>query len=94
MLSTGATDWADGARCKGFTHLFFPPASERPQARARREAKAAAMCVECPASQHCRAYARLHHEYGYWGAESEEQRHGAGYTLAAPIGVRNRTLTA
>jgi hypothetical protein len=30
------------------------------------------------------------HEYGYWGGESEEDRHLAGFTVSAPIGVRAR----
>jgi WhiB family redox-sensing transcriptional regulator len=32
----------------------------------------------------------VHREYGYWGGESEEERHLAGYTLTAPIGIRAR----
>jgi WhiB family redox-sensing transcriptional regulator len=35
----------------------------------------------------------MHHEYGLWGDESEEERHLAGYTVAAPIGVRTRPAT-
>ncbi|MEY2765612.1 MAG: hypothetical protein RL552_517, partial [Actinomycetota bacterium] len=27
-------------------------------------------------------------EYGFWGGESEEQRHSAGYRLIAPVGIR------
>ena len=38
----------------------------------------------------CREYARQHREYGLWGGESEEERHLAGFTLAAPIGLRAR----
>ncbi|MEZ5222758.1 MAG: hypothetical protein R2743_14780 [Ilumatobacteraceae bacterium] len=38
----------------------------------------------------CRDFARAHHEYGFWGGESEEDRHLAGFTVAAPIGVRSR----
>ena len=30
------------------------------------------------------------HEYGFWGGESEDERHAAGYRLIAPIGVRAR----
>ena len=86
--------WAGSARCKGHTSLFFPPAAERPQARARREAKAKKLCSECPVEDFCRSFARANHEYGFWGAESEEERHLAGYTLAAPIGIRARSLTA
>ena len=37
----------------------------------------------------CRDYARVNHEYGLWGAESEEERHLAGFTIAAPVGLRS-----
>ena len=82
--------WTRDAACKGHTHLFFPPRAERPQARARREARARTLCLSCRVMVPCREFARRHHEYGYWGAESEEERHGAGFTVAAPIGVRVR----
>ena len=39
------TPWQEHAACKGRTRLFFPPKAERPQARARREAKAHKLCV-------------------------------------------------
>ena len=83
-------DWTEHAVCKGTTHLFFPPRAERPQARVRREARARLLCQGCPVLDPCRAYARVHREYGMWGAESEEERHNAGFTIAAPIGVRAR----
>ncbi len=38
----------------------------------------------------CRDTARALREYGFWGAESEEERHRAGYTLSVPLGVRER----
>jgi WhiB family redox-sensing transcriptional regulator len=38
----------------------------------------------------CRTFARSNREYGYWGGESEEDRHLAGFTVSAPIGVRAR----
>ena len=82
--------WMDHGRCRGKIHLFFPPPAERPQARARREAKAARICAECPVLLECRMYARLHREHGYWGGESEDERAAAGYRLAAPIGGRTR----
>jgi WhiB family redox-sensing transcriptional regulator len=85
-----APRWMARAACKGRTHLFFAPQAERPQARARRETKARLMCLECPVSDECRAFARRHREYGFWGGESEEERHLAGFTVAAPIGVRAR----
>jgi len=37
----------------------------------------------------CREFARVNHEYGYWGGESEEERHLAGFTIAAPVGLRS-----
>lgn len=83
-------DWRDDANCKGNTFLFFAPKAERPQARARREAKADRYCRECPVQNPCREFAREHHEYGFWAGESEEERHLLGYTVAAPIGVRTR----
>ena len=82
--------WQDLAVCKGRTKLFFPPKAERPQARERREAKANKLCAVCPVSHHCREFARSHREYGYWAGESEEDRHLAGFTVSAPIGVRAR----
>jgi WhiB family redox-sensing transcriptional regulator len=78
------------AACKGHTNLFFPPKAERPQARARREARARRLCMACPVLDTCRSFAREHHEYGFWAGESEEDRHLAGYTVSAPIGVRAR----
>jgi WhiB family redox-sensing transcriptional regulator len=83
-------EWAELAMCKGKTHLFFPPKAERPQARARREARAKTLCDSCPVQAPCRDFARRNHEYGYWGGESEEDRHLAGFTVAAPIGIRAR----
>lgn len=87
-----ATDdvWMSSAECKGMTHLFFPAAAERPQARERREAAAEAVCAACRVRETCREFARTHHEYGFWGGESEDQRHQAGFRLIAPIGVRAR----
>ena len=83
-------DWRRHANCSGQTHLFFPPRAERPQARARREAKATRLCTECPVQEPCRQHARENHEYGFWAGESEEDRHLAGFTVAAPIGIRAR----
>lgn len=85
-----AETWQDLAMCRGRTALFFPPKAERPEARARRETKANRLCEACPVLSDCRSFARSHHEYGYWGGESEEDRHMAGFTVSAPIGVRAR----
>jgi WhiB family transcriptional regulator, redox-sensing transcriptional regulator len=85
-----AGDWMRSAACKGLSHLFFPAPAERPQARERREATARMVCDSCPVHMPCRQFARSHHEYGFWGGESEDERHAAGYRLIAPIGVRAR----
>ena len=85
-------DWTQFANCKGKTKLFFAPKAERPQARERREAKAKSLCNNCTVQKTCKEFARNNHEYGLWGGENEEERHLAGYTIAAPIGVRSRAL--
>lgn len=82
--------WREHAACNGRLELFFARKAERPEARARREAKAQRLCDECAVRAACRSFARVHREYGFWGGESEEERHMAGYTLTAPIGVRTR----
>ena len=89
-FSSDPPRWTVEAGCKGRTSLFFPPLAERPQARERREAQARVICETCPVLIECRDTARLNHEYGFWGGESEEERHLAGYTVAAPIGIRAR----
>lgn len=91
---TGDTSWMDLGVCRGRTNLFFPPPAERPQARERREAKARKLCEACPVIDECRTFARANHEYGFWAGESEEERHLAGYTVSAPIGVRARAMRA
>jgi WhiB family redox-sensing transcriptional regulator len=89
-LLTGAADWKQDAMCKGRTSLFFAPKAERPEARQRREEKANRLCVRCPVQVQCKEFARQHREYGFWGGENEEDRHLAGFTVSAPIGIRAR----
>lgn len=85
----GDQTWVSLAVCKDRTDLFFPPYAERPQARVRREDKAKALCQSCPVRDVCLWWGRLHHEYGIWGGENEEDRVTAGYSLMAPIGTRH-----
>ena len=82
--------WRKDACCKGQLKLFFPPKAERPEARARREAKANRLCEQCSVFDQCRSWARQNREYGYWAGESEEDRHLLGFQVSAPIGVRAR----
>ncbi|MFM7262598.1 MAG: WhiB family transcriptional regulator [Acidimicrobiales bacterium] len=85
--------WTAEAQCGGMSEIFFPPAAERPQARERREAQAREVCGACAVVVDCRDFARRHREYGFWGGESEEERHAAGFRLIAPIGVRTRNIS-
>jgi WhiB family redox-sensing transcriptional regulator len=85
-----AADWKTQAACRGQVELFFARKAERPQARARREAKAKRLCDVCPVSTECRTTARSNREYGYWASESEEDRHLLGFRVSAPIGMRAR----
>ena len=84
------SSWSGSAACKGLSSIFFPPPAERPQARERREAQARLVCLSCEVLDDCRDYARRNREYGFWGGESEEERHEAGFRLIAPIGIRAR----
>lgn len=83
-------DWHEFAACKGHVQLFFAKKAERPEARARREAKARKLCDACPVSEQCRSWARDNREYGYWGGENEEDRYLLGYRVTAAIGSRTR----
>ncbi len=87
------TAWSEDAECRGLSIIFFPPAAERPQARERREAQAREVCQSCAVMTKCREFARSNREYGFWGGESEEERHAAGFRLIAPIGVRSRNIS-
>lgn len=83
-----ARPWSRRAACLGKTALFFEPPSERADARLLRELKASMICAVCPVMMPCRAWAREHGEYGYWGGESEEARAAAGYRTRMPRAVR------
>jgi WhiB family redox-sensing transcriptional regulator len=69
-------DWQLHAACRGMSSsFFFHPEGERGPARARREAKAKAICSRCPALLECRRHAlRVHEPYGIWGGLSESER--------------------
>lgn len=83
---TGPLPWTAEAACQGQTNVFFAPPGERPETRARRESRARAICEQCPVMVQCRAWAREHREYGFWGGESEEDRAAAGYRVEMPVG--------
>lgn len=68
--------WQDDAACRGDpSGLFFPVEPERRGARARREARAKAVCRGCPVLELCREHAlRVDEPWGIWGALTEEER--------------------
>lgn len=81
--------WNVHAKCKGRTQLFFAPAGERPEARARRESLARRYCAVCPVQAICQDTARRNHEAGLWGGENEEERAEAGF---APRAITRRAV--
>ena len=55
--------------------IFFHPEGERGPSRHRREARAKAICEQCPVLRECREHALAVHEpYGVWGGMTEEER--------------------
>ncbi|OLT20565.1 hypothetical protein BJF81_04655 [Ornithinimicrobium sp. CNJ-824] len=55
--------------------IFFHPEGERGPSRRRREARAKAICAQCPVLRECREHALAVHEpYGVWGGMTEEER--------------------
>lgn len=69
-------DWQLEGACRGMdSGSFFHPDGERGPARARREARAKAICHTCPVLEMCREHALTVHEpYGIWGGLSESER--------------------
>jgi WhiB family transcriptional regulator, redox-sensing transcriptional regulator len=75
--------WVEVAACRGEHQIFLAPAGERPETRLARESRARVICERCPVVQTCRQWARREREYGFWGAESEEERAAAGFPPVA-----------
>jgi len=85
----GREPWMVQAACAGRTPLFFGIAGERPERRARREARARKVCAGCAVLVPCREMARRNGENGFWGGESEEERAAAGF---APVSISRRSV--
>ena len=65
--------------------IFFHPEGERGPSRRRREARAKAICEQCPVLRECREHALAVHEpYGVWGGMTEEERDEVHRRLARP----------
>ena len=68
--------WQDAAACRGENSAwFFAKDTEQRRARLRREARAKAVCWQCPVMQLCRDHAlRVDEPAGIWGALTEDER--------------------
>lgn len=69
--------WQQRALCRGADpNLFFAPNHpEKPEERQAREAKAKAICAQCPVRRECLEYALDTREpHGIWGGTNETER--------------------
>lgn len=69
--------WQMGALCRGpDSALFFPPSHfERKDEKEIREARAKAICRNCPVTRECLDYAlRIREPHGIWGGQNEIER--------------------
>lgn len=69
--------WQEVAACRGpASALFFAPVvSERREDRDVREARAKAICSECPVTTPCLDFAMQSREqHGIWGGKNEAER--------------------
>ena len=70
-------EWQIRAACRGpQAVVFFPPSlGERRDEKSFREARAKAICAECPVVEECLAYAlAIREQHGIWGGLSEIER--------------------
>jgi len=77
-------DWQLHGACRGMdVEIFYHPAGERRQVKARRISRAKTICQACPVIDRCAQWALDTLEpYGIWGGLSEDER-------AAILGVPN-----
>jgi WhiB family redox-sensing transcriptional regulator len=85
LASIFSNEWMTRAACRGRPDLFFGPHGERPQTRARREARARLVCTSCPVLRECRTHAHTMPEYGVWAGESEDDRAALGFDVPASL---------
>ena len=81
--------WQEVAACRGpASSLFFAPTlSERRDDREVREARAKAICSECPVTMQCLDFAlQSREQHGIWGGRSEAERRLM--LLQAPVAAR------
>jgi len=76
-LHTGSLLWQSSAACRGPQGAVFfpPPVTERKREKLAREARAKAICRECPVVAECLDYAiSIREPHGVWGGLSEKER--------------------
>ncbi len=76
-VQTTERTWQLRAACRGpESALFFPPTyPERKDERDAREARAKAICQECPVRSECLEYAiSIREPHGIWGGLTEAER--------------------
>jgi WhiB family redox-sensing transcriptional regulator len=69
--------WQRNAACRGpESVLFFAPTVPEPRPdRDAREARAKAICADCPVTPECLKYAlRIREPHGIWGGLNESER--------------------
>jgi WhiB family redox-sensing transcriptional regulator len=69
--------WQLDAACRGNDRtIFYPPSfAERRDERDRREARAKAICAQCPVQAECLRYALAQRDqHGIWGGRTEVER--------------------
>lgn len=72
-----STDWQEHGLCRATDSAVFfaPPHFEHKPEREAREAKAKAICVECPVRTQCLEWAlAIREPHGVWGGLSETER--------------------
>ena len=77
MVVNTLDTWRTRAACRGpETALFFPPSNaERREDRDVREARAKAICRQCPVQRECLDHAvQFGEAHGIWGGLNEHER--------------------
>lgn len=69
-------EWQHQGLCRvSNPETFFHPDGERGPSRRWRDARAVAVCQQCPVIQQCREHAlRVREPYGVWGGLTEQER--------------------
>lgn len=69
-------EWQHKGLCRDANpDTFFHPEGERGPSRRLRDARAVALCQQCPVIEQCRAHAlEVREPYGVWGGMTEEDR--------------------